>query len=105
MILGGASILITRNAKTSDGQGGFTEVWVELESTFGSARPANGREVARGNQLGQNITHVAYLNGNSAVKHDDRITIGEVKLRVLAVRNPAFAGQHLECDCEDCPFE
>ena len=91
---------VFRKNRISDGQGGFIEGLDERSSEFGKCRPAAGGERERGAQLQQIVTHVAYLQGNSAVTHGDRLEFGDLILIVQAVRNPANASGHFEVDCK-----
>ena len=105
MILGGEPVTIKRKIRIHDGQGGYQESFESTSTEYGKCRPATGSEVARAAQLQQDISHVAYLQPNSVVAHNDRLVFGELELIVLAVRNPANASHHLEVNCKQIVHE
>lgn len=100
------TVTISRKARASDGQGGWSETWTELAAVPGRVRPAltpNERNI--GAQREVQLTHVAYFALGVDVKRDDQLVFiasnGEAKtLIVRAVREPSEP-HHIEVDCEE----
>jgi hypothetical protein len=100
------TVTISRKARTSDGQGGWSETWTELAAVPGRVRPAlTPNERSIGEQRQVEITHVAYFALGVDVARDDQLVYlapnGEAKtLIVRAVREPSQP-HHIEVDCEE----
>jgi len=99
------TVTISRKSRVSDGQGGWTESWVEQDAVAGRVRPASQNEQTLAMQRQVEVTHVAYFALGVDVVRDDRLVYvapnGDAKtLTVRAVREPSEP-HHLEVDAEE----
>lgn len=99
------TVTISRKARTRDGQGGWSEEYVEQDSVPGRVRPVAPGEQTVGEQREVQITHVAYFALGVDVQRDDQLVYaapnGEAKeLVVRAVREPSQP-HHLQVDAEE----
>lgn len=90
---------IYRRTRTSDGQGGWTITYSEVEDAEGRIRPASSEERSVAQQEERDITHVLYLLTTADVERGDLVVYGDLQVEVLGVREPSLAGHHLEVDC------
>jgi len=92
--------MIERRTRTSDSVGGFTIGYSTLDAAVeGRIRPASSREKEVAAQEGRDISHVLYVAGDEDIARGDRVTVGDLVVEVLGVREPSEAGHHLEVDC------
>jgi SPP1 family predicted phage head-tail adaptor len=91
--------VISRQEKMSDGQGGWLTSYVSIGIVRGRIRPASSseRQVAQENQ--RQITHVLYVLPKTDIARGDLVTCDGLAVDVQGVRDPSFAGHHLEVDC------
>lgn len=99
------TVTISRKARASDGQGGWSETWEEQAAVPGRIRPIGPAERTVGEQREVEVTHVAYFALGVDVQRDDRLVYlapnGDAKtLTVRAVREPSEP-HHLQCDAEE----
>jgi len=99
------SFNIYRKTSTSDGQGGWNESLVLLGSTEGRIRPANSNERVTAQGEEQKITHVLYVKGYVDISKGDVIVCGDLQVRILGVRDPSYAHEHLEIDAYEIQKE
>ncbi len=96
----------TRRTRASDGQGGFTETWSEVDAALvGRMRPASAAERTVAQQAQAAISHVLYLLASETIYRGDRVTDGDRTWDVIAVREPSHSGHHLEVDCREVQIE
>lgn len=98
------TVTISRKGRASDGQGGWSTTWTELDAVPGRIRPVSPAERTVGEQREVELTHVAYFALGVDVARDDRLVYvapnGEaLTLIVRAVREPSEP-HHLQVDCE-----
>lgn len=84
---------------TPDGQGGWVEDYVAVETIRGRMRPASVSERESAAQEQRQISHVFYCTAPSEIARGDRLAIGDLVVEVQGVREPSLAGEHLEVDC------
>jgi head-tail adaptor len=89
-----------RRTRTGDGHGSWEVTWPEYSTFSGRLRPSGASDVERGAQMQAEISHVLYAAADCEVQRGDRIGYGDLLLDVIAVRNPSYAGHHLEIDCQ-----
>lgn len=99
------TVTISRKTRTADGQGGWSEAYVEHQIAPGRIRPMTPAEQTVGQQRDVQVTHVAYFALGVDVARDDQLVYvapnGEAKtLIVRAVREPSEP-HHLQCDAEE----
>lgn len=99
------TVTIERKARTTDGQGGWGEMWQELAAVPGRIRPIGPAERTVGEQREVEVTHVAYFALGVDVQRDDRLTYvapnaDAKQLIVRAVREPSEP-HHLQVDAEE----
>lgn len=90
---------ISRRRRTADGQGGWAIDYVELGTVNGRLRPASSSEREIAMREEREITHVLYVAAGANVARRDLVTLGDLVVEVMAVREPSHAGAHLEIDC------
>lgn len=99
------TVTISRKGRTRDGQGGWSEAWVEQAAVPGRVRPIAPGEQTVGEQREVQITHVAYFALGVDVQRDDRLTyvapnVDAKQLIVRAVREPSEP-HHIQVDAEE----
>jgi len=99
------SLAVTRKARTSDGQGGWTETWGTVATISGRIRPASANERILARQQQAEISHVFYCATSVDVTRGDRLAGEGRTWDVIAVREPSHAGHHLEIDCLEWQIE
>ncbi len=90
---------VTRMARVSDGQGGWSEVPVSVGTARGRMRPASGSERTVAAQEQRAISHVLYVLAETDVARGDLVSGAGLTVLVQGVREPSQAGHHLEVDC------
>lgn len=96
---------VARQARASDGQGGWTVSFAAVGSFKGRMRPATGveRELAAAEQ--RQISHVLYVRPTADIQRGDQVTGDGATWEVLGVREPSRADHHLEIDCLERQLE
>lgn len=94
------SINVLRRNGSSDGAGGFTLEFAPIASGIkGRIRPASSSEINLGDRWDAAVSHVAYMRPRD-VRRDDRLQLGDIIFRVIAVQEPSRMGHHLEVMCQ-----
>lgn len=70
-------------SRDEDGQGGFTEEWIDGDTIWASIEPLKGWERMQAQQLENPITHKVMIRYRSGVTADMRLIYGD---RVLGVK-------------------
>jgi len=99
------SLAVTRKARASDGQGGWTETWGTVATISGRIRPASANERILARQQQAEISHVFYCAASVDVTRGDRLAGEGRTWDVIAVREPSHARHHLEIDCLERQIE
>lgn len=97
------TLIIQRKTITSDGQGGWLEVWSENVLTSGRVSkrsPAGNDSILADRGLAKNYYSV-YVPSGTDVKREDRVVCGLITMRVLSVSNPSQSNHHLELIAEE----
>lgn len=92
---------VERRRRSPDGQGGWAIDYVATDPVRGRIRPATSREREVASREEQLITHVLYVVAGPDIVRGDRVTVGNLMVEVLGVREPSKAGEHLEIDCQE----
>jgi SPP1 family predicted phage head-tail adaptor len=97
--------VISRQEKASDGQGGWLTSYTSIGVVKGRIRPASSaeRQVAQEDQ--RRISHVLYVLPDTDIARGDLVTCDGLAVDVQGVREPSFAGHHLEVDCVETQRE
>lgn len=90
---------VSRERKTSNGQGGWVIDYVPNGEILGRLRPASGAEALAASQTGFTLTHILYTDFGVDVQRGDRVDGGGVLVYVEGVRDPSQIHEHLEIDC------
>jgi len=90
---------VERLSETAAGHGNFPQTYASHGTVQGRIRPASSSEKEAAAQEKRQISHVLYVAASADVARGDRVTCGELVVRVLGVRNPSLADHHLEIDC------
>jgi len=96
---------VTRMARVSDGQGGWSQVPETVGSVEGRLRPATSREREVAAQQQREISHVLYTLAGEDVVRGDLVTGGGLTVLVQGVREPSQADRHWEIDCQELQKE
>lgn len=91
---------VKRNDRQSDGQGGFLESPVLVGIYKGRVRPASAREASVAGHWQSQVTHVLYMEAPKDIQRHDLVEGAGLVLRVVDVREPSKANEHLEIYCE-----
>lgn len=95
------TFVVWRKARTFDGQGGWSESWVEVGTIAGRLRPVVGREEDNADQGQRVVMHVLYTLPGVDIQRGDMVVGAGTTLDVLGIRDPSHAGHHWEIDCEE----
>jgi len=94
-----------RRDRVSDGQGGWTIVYVQYLSFNGRLRPASSAEKETAQQEQRAISHVLYTEHHIDLARGDLVIGGGISVDILGVREPSLAAHHLEIDCMETQRE
>lgn len=73
--------------------------WETVGTIRGRLRPTTVAEVELlGGVVGITITHVFYCGPETDIRRGDRIVLGDTVVEITAVKDPSYAGHHLECE-------
>jgi SPP1 family predicted phage head-tail adaptor len=92
------TLILQRKTRIDDGQGGWIEDWQTVGTIRGRFRPASASERTAAAQEQAVISHVLYCAADEDVCRGDRVVLGNLIVEVTAVREPSYAGHHLECE-------
>ena len=67
------SLAVTRRVRTTDGQGGFTEVYTSIGNWFAAIRPATAQERESATRMEVDLTHMATMQSAAAIQRNDRV--------------------------------
>ena len=90
---------IYRNLRTEDGQGGYITALTYIADIAGRLRPASANERQAADQSNVKLTHILYCSADADIQRGDIVIGAGADLRVVAVREPSYAGHHYEVDC------
>lgn len=90
---------VERRLRASDGQGGWMIVYEEVGTLLGRIRPTTATERVVAESEEEQITHVLYCRTTEDVARGDRVTVGDLAVEVLGIREPSEADEHWEIDC------
>jgi len=91
--------VISRPARTDDGQGGWTLGYADAGTVRGRLRPANASERTAAVQRQAQVSHIFYTAGDADIRRGDLVSGAGQTVEVIAVRDPSHVGHHLEIDC------
>jgi len=94
-----------RRDRVSDGQGGWSIVYIHNITFKGRIRPASSAEKETAQQEQRAISHVLYVVGGTDVARGDLVIGGGIAVDIQGVRDPSQAGHHLEVDCMETQRE
>jgi SPP1 family predicted phage head-tail adaptor len=94
-----------RKTRTSDGYGGWEEVFVQLPNFKGRLSPIEGKEQEWAESPVRQLMHVLYTEADLDIRRGDRVLIDNRELEVMLIREPSQAGHHLEIDCREVQEE
>lgn len=93
--------LVYRRRRTPDGQGGWAIDYVAVASAAARICPAGGSEKTVALAEERQITHTLFVVHGADIARGDRVTVDDLTVEVLGVREPSKAGEHLEIDCRE----
>lgn len=92
------TLTLQRQITVEDGQGGIYMEWRDIGTIRGRLRPASAQERTAAAQERAVISHVLYCGASEDVRRGDRVASGDLVVEITAVREPGYAGHHLECE-------
>lgn len=90
---------VERRLRVSDGKGGWTIAYESAGTIEGRIRPTTLKERLVADSAEAQISHVLYCAADEDVARGDRVTVGDLTVEVLGIREPSEAGKHWEIDC------
>lgn len=93
------SFVSFRRDRISDGQGGWSIVYIQYISFLGRIRPASSAEREIAQQEQRAISHVLYVEYGEDIARGDMVVGGRLVVDIQGVREPSQAAHHLEIDC------
>ena len=94
-----------RRDRVSDGQGGWSIVYVQNITFNGRIRPASSAEKETAQQEQRAISHVLYVVAGTDLARGDLVIGAGLAVDVQGVREPSQADHHLEIDCMETQRE
>ncbi|QDV34913.1 Phage head-tail joining protein [Tautonia plasticadhaerens] len=85
--------------QTEDGQGGFTDSWGNVASTWAEIMPMKGYERMQAMQLQTPLTHKVMIRYRAGVTNAMRLLYGERVLHIKEVINENEEGRFLRLLC------
>lgn len=86
-----------RQETTIDPEGIPVTTWVTLGTIRGRLRPATVQEAFIAAAMTTTLEYVFYCGPETDIRRGDRVVLGDTKVVIVAVKDPGFAGHHLEC--------
>lgn len=90
---------VERRLRASDGQGGWSIAYSEVGTLDGRICPRTSAERVVAESEEEQITHVLYCRTGEDIARGDRVTVGDLTVEVLGIREPSEADEHWEIDC------
>lgn len=90
---------VYRTVRTDDGQGGHNEALAHVGDIAGRLRPMSASERVDAEQTNVKMSHVLYCAATSDIARGDTVVGAGADLKVVAVREPSYAGHHYQVDC------
>ena len=89
-------VTFKRSVKTSDGRGGWTETWAEIDTVWAAVLPLRGSELIRYRSLNSRVTTKIVLRYRNDIDHTCRAYAGSREYRIEAVIPPAQSREYME---------
>ena len=96
-----SKISIMRNARVSDGCGGYSDEWIEVKECRASIRPLRGREIQEAQKIQQETTHNIIIRYFEDIQNSDRIRYKDKEFEVTSIINIDNKGVFLELLCSE----
>lgn len=93
-----ASVEVWREARTSDGMGGWVGGWAKVASVRARVSQPNATERVTADANGADLSHVIYFASTAGVQRGDEIRQGSRVFEVLATFEPSEPGTYLRAD-------
>lgn len=92
---------VSRRIRGSDGQGGWTIAYEDVGDIEGrlSTRNVGDRDRMVADSDERQITHTLYCLAGENIARGDIVSIDDLELEVLGIREPSLASEHWEIDC------
>jgi len=94
-------ITIQSATETSDGMGGFTEVWSDHTTAWGQVIPVKGLEALEHRKLEHENVHRIWIRYQGGITAKMRISWGDRIMRIIGIRNPEERNSMLEIMAEE----
>lgn len=93
------TLSVERRTRTDDGQGGWTIGYSSVGTIEGRIWPLSATERLVAESEEQQITHVIACAAGENISRGDRVTVDDLTVEVLGIRELSQAGEHWEIDC------
>lgn len=94
-------LILQSRTDVSDGRGGRTTTWSDVEPVWASVEPLDGKEVFFAGATRQNITHRIRCRHRGSILARARFLFGARVLEIVDVRNKIELGAEIEAICEE----
>lgn len=85
-----------RLTETSDGMGGTTTSWTQIDTVRGRLSSPSAAERQAASQEGVAVDHVLYLAGDTDVVRGERLVDGDLTVEVVTVTVPSVPEHHVK---------
>lgn len=92
-------VTLQRVSQTSDGQGGFTDVWVDVAGLWAAIEPLSGFEKLQAMQMQTPMTHKVTMRYRADVSTKDRLAYGSRLFHIKEALNLEENGYFLRLKC------
>ena len=94
-------ILIQDLVLTSDGQGGFSEAWIDVVTVWAKVNPIKKSERIYAGRIEYQRTHEVTIRNLSAITNTMRIIFNNATLQIKSTRSLQNQPFYMVIDCEE----
>lgn len=94
-------VRLQRRQETSDGSGGSTTAWVDVDVLWARVSPGSGREFWQQKHLSPELSHIVNIRYRSGLLPTMRFLDGARAFRIVSVRDPEERHIELDVMCEE----
>lgn len=94
-------ITIQSKTKTSDGLGGYSEIWSNLKTLWAEIKPISNSNNFETNQIEEKITHIITVRYYNSLTTQHRIKYGDRIFNIIGIINPLENNQTMEITAEE----
>lgn len=94
-------VTLQQSTRVSDGMGGFTLTWADVDSVWAALWPVSANETIQANQTVMTISHRIRIRYRSVLKPNWRVKYGNRYFAIVSVINPEERNEWLDLLCKE----